>query len=518
MPLRGSYAAFNFVHGNDYKNETEKCYMKLKLQTLEEYKEHCNKDVALNMDGSLLLTSGGDNPKLWCTKTGKLKHQFEGHKSPVKCVAMNRDGRFLLTVEYAESKIWINVWDTQTYKCLRTVAVEKMHSTVYIKKLACSPDGKLALSLLDNSGRTAETDLMKLWDLSTGKCLQSSFYFPCMQPIGHGYDRHDRVYSAAISQDGRLALTNSRDNQIRLWDAWSGECLSGLEVALREGTHISFCEDSRFAVVGNLLWNTETGEYRKIIDAPESATVAVSGNGRKALFYQVSPEYNHIVTLWDTSTSECIATLEEDIKLVNSLSFSYDGCTLALGGCNGIVELWHLENEQTLDLGECRTIAELRGFDYPDISNFLENFLTLRTPYSVPQSGEMSTARPYEHLPQFTRHGKPVWSEDDLKQLMYTLHSSGFPEVSKEEVHKKLKDMTATWDAPPPLGRIAPLKKSPERINLEENCRKASLDQLRSLHLEMYRYHENKVIALKKKKGIRKLYKLFINLINRKNG
>jgi hypothetical protein len=50
-----------------------------------------------------------------------------------------------------------------------------------------------------------------------------------------------------------------------------------------------------------------------------------------------------------------------------------------------------------------------------------------------------------------TRRGKPIWTDDDFKQLLHTLACAGYGWLRPEGVRKKLEEMTANWQGPPPL-------------------------------------------------------------------
>ena len=80
----------------------------------------------------------------------------------------------------------------------------------------------------------------------------------------------------------------------------------------------------------------------------------------------------------------------------------------------------------------------------------LENFLTLHTPYV--------TTLPIERWPSqeevtlaLTRRGRPTWTDDDFKQLLYTLGCAGFGWLRPEGVKRELEKMAADWTGPPPL-------------------------------------------------------------------
>jgi hypothetical protein len=80
----------------------------------------------------------------------------------------------------------------------------------------------------------------------------------------------------------------------------------------------------------------------------------------------------------------------------------------------------------------------------------LENFFSSHTPYAaaLPQDRQPTEE---EITLALTRRGKPTWSEEDFKQLLYTLGCAGYGWLRPGGVRKKLEEMAATWTGPPPL-------------------------------------------------------------------
>ena len=72
-----------------------------------------------------------------------------------------------------------------------------------------SGDGRLALS-------ASEDNTLRVWDVASGTTLQ----------VLKGHT--SSVRSCALSGDGRLALSASEDKTLRLWDVASGTTLAGV--------------------------------------------------------------------------------------------------------------------------------------------------------------------------------------------------------------------------------------------------------------------------------------------------
>jgi hypothetical protein len=81
---------------------------------------------------------------------------------------------------------------------------------------------------------------------------------------------------------------------------------------------------------------------------------------------------------------------------------------------------------------------------------YVDNFLTLHTPYAgtlpddrAPSDEEVTLA--------LTRRGRPSWTDDDFKQLLYTLGCAGYGWLRPEGVKRELEKMAASWTGPLPL-------------------------------------------------------------------
>jgi len=74
----------------------------------------------------------------------------------------------------------------------------------------------------------------------------------------------------------------------------------------------------------------------------------------------------------------------------------------------------------------------------------LEVFLAAHQPYA----GELPADRTptdEEVARALTREGRPVWTEEDLSQFLYTLGCAGYGWLRPEGVRRKLEQMTAGW-------------------------------------------------------------------------
>lgn len=186
-------------------------------------------------DGAFILTASRDGTaKLWSSATGDHIQTYAGHRSSVRLAEFSPDGTHIVTASSdASAKIWdvdagsemltIPTHDSVISAAFlsggRCVALALQRCVVQLYDIesgicqlevegwsvAVSPDGH---SMLTTTARVA-----RLWDLGSGKCLQTF--------AGH----KDEVHCAAFSDDGSCIATSSDDATVRVWSCESGECL-----------------------------------------------------------------------------------------------------------------------------------------------------------------------------------------------------------------------------------------------------------------------------------------------------
>lgn len=372
--------------------------------------------VALSADGRRALSSSfctsGDVIRLWDVATGECIRVFDGHRGPLKSVALSTDSR--LALSGSEDKT-LRLWSVETGQCLRTIQPDDNPVT----SVALSPDGRWALS-------AGPSRSLCLWDVTTGEHIGCSVWFE-----GHA----DAFYSVAFCPNGRQAISGGRDNAVRLWELATGGCLRKFEGHTDWVYSVCLSEDGRKALSGSedqtlRLWDVATGQcLRKFEGHTECVTsVALSVNDQWAL----SGSEDSTVRLWDMATGQCLREFEGHTERVKSVAFTSD-CRSALSASAGTLHLWYLDWD----------------FEFPGWADWdegarphLVNFLTLHTPYSgtIPTGGDPTRE---ELTLALTRKGKPSWTEDDFKQLLYTLGCAGYGWLRPEGVRRELEQMAA---------------------------------------------------------------------------
>ena len=284
--------------------------------------------VAFSPDGQLLVVASGIGVWLYDVGTSRERALLTGHRRAVNAVAFSPDGTILASGSWNE----IRLWDVATGENIATFAGHT--SEVY--SVAFSPDGKTFAS----AGGEFQDYTVRLWDVATGENIATL--------EGHT----GRVASVSFSSDGAILASGSGDHTVKLWDVATKTNIATLEGHTSGVSSIAFSPDGMILGSGAgdgtaRLWDIATREtvaiYKHVVQffgvdqvntitfSLDGATLAVGTNNR--------------VVLWDVVTKTNIATLDRHTSLVNSVSFSPVGTTLAIGSSLGVVKLWDIATQ-----------------------------------------------------------------------------------------------------------------------------------------------------------------------------
>jgi WD40 repeat protein len=373
--------------------------------------------VCFSSNGRRALSGSSDHTfKLWDTASFKCLQTFKGHTEWVKSVCLSVDGRYALSGSWDST---LKLWEIESGRCLRTFSEHQGG----VSSVCLSAGGRYALS-------GSEDQTLKLWETASGRCLRTF--------TGHS----DAVKAVNLSADSCYALSGSKDLTLKLWDMTSGRCLRSFEGHTKSVTSTCLSLDGLYALSGSRdktlkLWELASGRCLRTFEGHGDivSSVSLSADGRFALSGS-----DDKIRVWDIASGRVLQAFEWHTKgvestwdAVDTVALSLDG-RFALSGHDGrLVRLWALDWE-----------LEDKEPAYWDegARPHLEIFLTLHTPYAaaLPQS---RTPTEDEITLALTRRGRPTWTDEDFKGLLYTLGCAGYGWLKPEGVRKELERMAS---------------------------------------------------------------------------
>jgi len=200
-----------------------------------------------------------------------------------------------------------------------------------VNGVAVSADGRLAVS-------ASSDNTLKVWELDSGRELRSL--------EGHT----DAVNSVAVSRDGRRAVSASGDQTLKVWDVESGRELRTLTGHTGGVRAVAVTPDGQRAVSASAdqtlkVWELASGrELRTLTGHSDYVSgVAVSADGRRA----VSASFDYTLKVWDVDSGRELRTLTDRSDRVCGVAVSGDGRRAV--SCGDLtLKVWDVESGREL--------------------------------------------------------------------------------------------------------------------------------------------------------------------------
>ncbi|WP_337177143.1 WD40 repeat domain-containing protein [Paludisphaera sp.] len=302
-------------------------------------------DLSYSPDGSLIALGTSENVvEIWEVSPLRKRGELKGHTDYVRAVAFSPDGK---TLGSASDDRTIRLWDVPTAPATRPALTPGAVAKPGEIRRFEGHRGGVAAAALSRDGRVAlsggEDGELRAWDVATGKLL-------------HGMKGHSgSIAGVALSPDGKRALSGGTDRTVRLWDLSAGRELRTLEGHASAVACVAFAPDGRRAVSGGdrelILWDLDAGKPAlRFADLDERVrAVAVTPDGRLALTGGDAKAFR----AWDMRSGRRLMNLEGHEEPILAVAPAPDVQLAATGGDDDSVSLWNLQGGE-----EGTTIAE----------------------------------------------------------------------------------------------------------------------------------------------------------------
>jgi eukaryotic-like serine/threonine-protein kinase len=260
--------------------------------------------LAFSPDGrTLAMSVGGSAGRMIClvkVETGTQRTELRGPRKSVTGLSFTPDGRTLLS---ASDDGTVRVWDSiprEKEKSGRLFAPNSISTDwrAYGPALFLSPDGRHLVVVYTNQ-------TFSLWDTLR---------------LREG-ERHPLPFSntttVAVAPNGRLAAFASRDGEVRLWDAQTGQ----MQFFARPGTN----------------------SIHRLVFSLDGRSLAAADN-TKPLSQMGGVNERSTIRVWEVDARKKTHVISIDYEFPISLRFSADGRTLMAGYWKGSGNLWLLDH------------------------------------------------------------------------------------------------------------------------------------------------------------------------------
>lgn len=277
--------------------------------------------VAINADGTLMVSGGRDNiVRLW-SSSGALRGQLLGHSAWVTRVALTPDSRLIASGSQDNT---VRLWEVSSLS-LRTTFT---HHTGSVTGVAFSPDGRLLAT-------TSLDGLIWIGETATGHELARLTNF------------NGPVWSVAFSADGRRLATGSGDGTIWLWGLYDNT-VTRLDGHAASVTALAFSSDGTRLLSSS--WDRTARLWEVGQSPPQPGRTLLTLSGHYGPLTGVGFTARGLITssldgttrLWEATAGQPLAVLSSTAAMIGSLALTNDGVWAVTAGIDGIIDRWNI--------------------------------------------------------------------------------------------------------------------------------------------------------------------------------
>lgn len=159
------------------------------------------------------------------------------------------------------------------------------------------------------------------------------------------------INSIAISPDGKVLASGSKDATVKLWSLPAGKLLRVLTDQFNEVTAVAFTPDSKVVGAWSLgetckFWSVPEGEFLQRLNSQRDSVGGMAITPDCQMLAVASRD--NVVKLWRLADGKQVRTLQGHEDWVNDVAIAPDGQLLASASRDKTVRLWSLPDGKQL--------------------------------------------------------------------------------------------------------------------------------------------------------------------------
>jgi WD40 repeat protein len=331
----------------------------------------------ISADVALIVSYASDQSlKVWDASSGVERFSLP-HHSPISACAISANGAVIVSATQ-EEEFWavmdavriqansLKIWDAQSGVELATL----IGHTSWVNDCAISADGAIIVSAAGDIISSAFDHTLKIWDTRR----QGEFLPPSEQTVS--------FRRCASSADGSVVVSRHLlEDDLTIWDGYMGK----QRYTIKEASHFALSADGAVLVTSSRdntlkLWEVSTGTERLTLTGPQNRIdeCTISADGTVVVAIAYDDDYwtgNHFLQVWDTRKGVLRLALPAPPGPLWRCTLSADGAVIvATPRKEGLLKVWDAQTG-----AERLTIALERGEIWDLAINADGTFITAAT-------------------------------------------------------------------------------------------------------------------------------------------